>query len=140
MRARAPASAANLGPGFDSLALALALHVEVEVTPAPSLCLRVEGEGDDLPVDRSHLAARVAFLTGAGDPRGAAGVATQGLWLCAAFGSGLGLIVGLGARALPDALGGSGPVLDAAATYLRISAVGAPLLIVAVPAAMSTPI
>jgi homoserine kinase len=60
MRARAPASAANLGPGFDSLALALALHVEVEVTPAPRLEIRVEGEGDDLPVDGSHLAARVA--------------------------------------------------------------------------------
>ena len=67
MRARAPASAANLGPGFDSLALALALHVEVEVTPAPSLCLRVEGEGDDLPVDRSHLAARVAVAAAGTD-------------------------------------------------------------------------
>src|SRR5438445_12928226 len=61
MRVRAPASAANLGPGFDSLALALNLHVEVEVVPAPSLCVRVEGEGDDLPVDRTHLAARVAI-------------------------------------------------------------------------------
>ena len=35
VRARAPASAANLGPGFDVLALALDLYVEVEVEPAP---------------------------------------------------------------------------------------------------------
>ena len=67
MRARAPASAANLGPGFDSLAVALRLHVEVEVTPAPSLTVRVEGEGDDLPVDGSHLAARVAVAAAGTD-------------------------------------------------------------------------
>ena len=67
MRARAPASAANLGPGFDSLAVALALHVEVEVTPASSLTVRVEGEGDDLPVDGSHLAARVAVAAAGTD-------------------------------------------------------------------------
>ncbi len=60
MRARAPASAANLGPGFDAVALALALHVEVDVQPADQLSIRVEGEGDDLPVDASHLAARIA--------------------------------------------------------------------------------
>ena len=61
MRARAPASAANLGPGFDTLALALDLHVEVEVVPAGRLSVRAEGEGSDLPADASHLAARVAM-------------------------------------------------------------------------------
>jgi homoserine kinase len=61
MRARAPASAANLGPGFDTLAVALALHVEVEVRRADRLRVHVEGEGDDVPVDGSHLAARVAI-------------------------------------------------------------------------------
>jgi homoserine kinase len=61
MRARAPASSANLGPGFDTLAVALALYVEVDVEPADRLTVRVEGEGKDLPNDHSHLAARVAM-------------------------------------------------------------------------------
>lgn len=45
----APASTANLGPGFDSLALALELHLRVRVTPlsAGAEQLVVEGEGAD---------------------------------------------------------------------------------------------
>jgi homoserine kinase len=58
--ARAPASSANLGPGFDSLALALSLYVEVEVGPAERLTVTSSGEGSNLPADASHLAARVA--------------------------------------------------------------------------------
>jgi homoserine kinase len=61
MRARAPASAANLGPGFDVLALAVDLYVEVEVEPAARLVVRAEGEGSDLAADATHLAARVAI-------------------------------------------------------------------------------
>jgi homoserine kinase len=60
VHARVPASSANLGPGFDTLALALDLHVEVELEPAPALEVHTEGEGAELPADRSHLAARVA--------------------------------------------------------------------------------
>lgn len=59
MRARAPASSANLGPGFDTLALALALYVDVEVEPADGLRIHAEGEGAELPHDESHLAAQV---------------------------------------------------------------------------------
>src|SRR5580692_12802625 len=61
MRARVPASTANLGPGFDALALALDLYVEVEVEPADRLTVRCEGEGEDLATDDTHLAARVAI-------------------------------------------------------------------------------
>jgi homoserine kinase len=60
MRARAPASSANLGPGFDVLALALAVYVEVRVEPAERLRITSEGEGADLPADATHLAAVVA--------------------------------------------------------------------------------
>ncbi|MHB1444557.1 MAG: homoserine kinase [Acidimicrobiales bacterium] len=60
MRARAPASSANLGPGFDTLAVALSLWVEVEMEPAEALSVTASGEGSDLPADGSHLAARVA--------------------------------------------------------------------------------
>jgi len=61
MRARVPATAANLGPGFDALALALDLYVEVEIEPSDRLVVRCEGEGEDLPLDDTHLAARVAI-------------------------------------------------------------------------------
>ena len=60
MRATAPASSANLGPGFDSLALALSLHVEVVVEPAERLVVTSEGEGAELACDATHLAARIA--------------------------------------------------------------------------------
>ena len=60
VRARAPASSANLGPGFDTLAVALALHVEVTVEDADALAVVTEGEGSELPADASHLAARIA--------------------------------------------------------------------------------
>ena len=59
MRAKAPASSANLGPGFDTLALGLTLYCEVEVAPADALVIRSEGEGSELPADADHLAARV---------------------------------------------------------------------------------
>jgi len=60
VRARAPASSANLGPGFDALALALSLYVDVDVEPADELSVHTEGEGADLPQDGTHLAGRIA--------------------------------------------------------------------------------
>ncbi len=42
---KAPATSANLGPGFDSLGLALDLWNETEFTPADKFSLRIEGEG-----------------------------------------------------------------------------------------------
>lgn len=61
MRARAPASAANLGPGFDALAVALDRYIEVEVEPASRLSVSAEGEGAELSDEAGHLAARVAM-------------------------------------------------------------------------------
>jgi homoserine kinase len=61
VRARVPASSANLGPGFDVLAVALDLYVEVEVEPAARLTVRASGEGSDLAADATHLAASVAI-------------------------------------------------------------------------------
>jgi homoserine kinase len=60
VRARAPASSANLGPGFDTLAVGLGLYVEVEVEEAEHLFVTSSGEGSDLALDASHLAARIA--------------------------------------------------------------------------------
>ena len=60
MRARAPASSANLGPGFDTLAVALDCYVSVDIEESASLRVHSEGEGSGLFDDASHLAARVA--------------------------------------------------------------------------------
>ncbi|MEK6587916.1 MAG: homoserine kinase [Chloroflexota bacterium] len=60
---RVPASAANLGPGFDTLALALDLYneLEVELTDA-DLALTIEGAGEgELPKDASNLIVRAAL-------------------------------------------------------------------------------
>jgi homoserine kinase len=56
----ASASAANLGPGFDSLGLALGLYDEIVVTTIDSgLQVEVEGEGaGQVPLDREHLVVR----------------------------------------------------------------------------------
>ena len=60
MRARVPASTANLGPGFDALALALTIYVEVEVRDSDALVVHKEGEGADLDIaDEQHLAVDV---------------------------------------------------------------------------------
>jgi homoserine kinase len=60
MRARAPASSANLGPGFDALAIALDRYVVVEVEEADEPRLHTTGEGAGRHDDASHLAVRVA--------------------------------------------------------------------------------
>lgn len=75
--------------------------------------------------------ARISFLTGKGEHREAAAVATQGLWLCGLLGLPIAAIVGFGGHDLASALGGHGAVLAAATTYLRISAVGIPFVLIA---------
>ncbi len=65
VRVQAPATSANLGPGFDALGLALAWHDEVvaEVT-GEGLEVSVTGEGaDDLPRDERHLVVRAMRAT-----------------------------------------------------------------------------
>lgn len=64
----APATSANLGPGFDALGLALALRddvvVEVAGSSAPRLVVEVSGEGaDDVARDESHLVVRSMLAT-----------------------------------------------------------------------------
>lgn len=59
-RAVVPASAANLGPGFDSLGLALGLYDEIVVTTIESgLQVEVEGQGaGHVPLGPEHLVVR----------------------------------------------------------------------------------
>src|SRR5438876_9100503 len=62
MRVRAPASIANIGPGFDCLAMAIDLWLEVEAVPADSPAWDYEGEGAEYLVSHvnpfSHLAMK----------------------------------------------------------------------------------
>jgi homoserine kinase len=62
---RAPATSANLGPGFDSLALALALHdVTVARVTSGGLNIEVSGEGSDTAGQgEAHLVARAMRAT-----------------------------------------------------------------------------
>lgn len=61
VRVLAPATTANLGPGFDALGLALDLsnELEVELLDSPGLAIEVEGEGQELPRDEHHLVVRI---------------------------------------------------------------------------------
>jgi homoserine kinase len=63
---RAPATTANLGPGFDCAGAALELWNELEVTPSgegDEPVVTVEGEGaDELPRSAEHLALRAFAL------------------------------------------------------------------------------
>lgn len=57
VRVRAPATTANLGPGFDCAGAALELWNELEIAQAGGLEVAVEGEGaTELPADATHLA------------------------------------------------------------------------------------
>jgi putative MATE family efflux protein len=77
---------------------------------------------------------RVAFLTGRGDDGAAACAGAQALWLCAFIGIPIAVLVAVAARPLAGALGGEGAILDAATTYLHISAVAMPAVLVALAA------
>jgi putative MATE family efflux protein len=75
--------------------------------------------------------ARVARLHGAGHDRAAAAVGSQALWL--ALGIGLALAAVIAALAGPAValMGGEGEIAHGAASYLRISALGAPCFMIA---------
>jgi len=77
IRVRAPATSANLGPGFDALSLALALYDEVEARVTDGgLDIEVSGEGSDTAAaGEQHLvvrAMRAAFGAMGGQPPGLA--------------------------------------------------------------------
>ncbi len=61
MKVRAPATSANLGPGFDCAALALDLWNDLEVTAGTGVLVEGEGSGE-LPTDETNLAVRAYAL------------------------------------------------------------------------------
>ena len=77
----------------------------------------------------------VARQVGAGDRRAAAALGMDGLWLAAGLGVGLALLGIALAPLIVDAMGASANVRPYALTYLRISLLGAPALLVALAGA-----
>lgn len=61
LRVRAPASSANVGPGFDCVGVALELWNELVISPGAGVLVRGEG-AEEVPADASHLGLR-AFAT-----------------------------------------------------------------------------
>jgi homoserine kinase len=61
----APATSANLGPGFDSFGVALSVHDEVTaVVAGDAVRVAVSGEGSgELPDDERHLVAETMLIT-----------------------------------------------------------------------------
>lgn len=108
---RAPATSANLGPGFDALGLALDLHDEVtaRLTEAAGVVVTVSGEGAGaLPGDATHLVASSALATFdrlGGHPAGLAIDCVNRIPQARGLGSSSAAIVAgiLAARALVDA-------------------------------------
>lgn len=105
----APASSANLGPGFDALAVALTMSDCVRLEVAGSgLAVKVSGAGaDELPRDERHLvvrAMRAAFDVMGGQPSGLRLSCTNSIPQGCGLGSSAAAIVTgvLGARALVD--------------------------------------
>lgn len=72
----------------------------------------------------------VAFAHGAGDPAEARRAAADALGLAVGLGALVAVIIAVSARGLAWLLGGRGGVLEAATTYLRISAIGIPFVLV----------
>jgi putative MATE family efflux protein len=75
--------------------------------------------------------AQVARLHGAGQDDGATALGSQALWLGVGIGLLLLVIIEATAPAVVSLMGGEGEVKDGAVLYLRISALGGPLFILA---------
>ncbi|MDQ6874504.1 MAG: homoserine kinase [Actinomycetota bacterium] len=131
VRVQVPATSANLGPGFDSLALALGRHDDVVVRVADSgLSLDVAGEGaNDLPRTARHLVARslrAAFDALGGQPRGLEIVCANRIPQARGLGSSAAAIVAGIVAARELVLGGEDLLDDAAALALAARLEGHP--------------
>jgi homoserine kinase len=104
---RAPATSANLGPGFDAFGLALGLHDQVEAgVTGGGLAVEVRGEGEETAsAAEQHLvvrAMRAAFDAMGGQPAGLALRCSNGIPHGRGLGSSAAAVVSgiLAARAL----------------------------------------
>jgi len=80
---RAPASSANLGPGYDTLAAAVSLHMELEVEETGAFS--VSADDERLPADESNLCVKA--FSDLHDPAGVAFRIRSNIPLTAGLGS-----------------------------------------------------
>lgn len=116
---RAPATIANLGPGFDCLGVAIAWHNEIRVErdPGGGLTVTAAGHGaDEIPRDASNLAVR-AIATVLGSSDGLRVHLTNAIPFGRGFGSSAAAIVGgmLAAHALEGKHASAASFVNAAA-------------------------
>jgi putative MATE family efflux protein len=78
-----------------------------------------------------YVTPDIAFAVGAGRPEDAKRIAAHGLWLSVLAGVPAAGVLALVARPLCWLIGGRGEVLHHAATYLTISAIGLPFVLIA---------
>ena len=128
---RAPATSANLGPGFDAFGLALALYDQVEAgVTGGGLAVEVRGEGEETAgVGERHLvvaAMRAAFARLGGQPPGLALCCTNAIPHGRGLGSSAAAVVSgiLAARALVP--GGADRLPDAEVLRLAVDLEGHP--------------
>jgi homoserine kinase len=127
-----PASSANLGPGFDSLALALDVrdNIAAQILDEPGLDLEIAGEGaDELRRDAKHLVIRsmyAAFDAMGGRPRGLAVRCANAIPHGRGMGSSAAAIVGGIVLARSMVLGGNERLTDASAIALATELEGHP--------------
>ena len=107
-------------------------HLGTPQLAALALAATVLGTSVNLCIFLTYgTTARVARLHGAGDERAAAAVAPQAVWLATAIGVVLGLALAVLAGPLIELIGGEGRTAALAERYLRISAAGVPLALIA---------
>jgi homoserine kinase len=124
----APASSANLGPGYDCLAVALELRNEVAVSARGDGAVSVEGEGAaSLPGDASNLFVR-AFAAAGADPTGLSFAMRNGIPPARGLGSSAATIAAGVAAGLAWAGRGGDPLPAAAAMEGHPDNVAAALL------------
>jgi homoserine kinase len=124
----APASSANLGPGYDCLAVALELRNEVVVSARGDGAVSVEGEGAaSLPGDTSNLFVR-AFAAAGADPAGLSFAMRNGIPPARGLGSSAATIAAGVAAGLAWAGRGGDPLPAAAAMEGHPDNVAAALL------------
>ena len=75
---------------------------------------------------------RLAHLRGAGKPRAVADAAVQAIWVGLGLGVLLAVVIGAGARPIASVFGTQAAALDEAVTYLRISAVSLPAVLLTI--------
>jgi len=78
-----------------------------------------------------YVTPDIAFAIGAGRPDDAKRTAAHGLWLSMLIGVPAAALLALVARPLCWLIGGRGEVLEHATTYLSISAIGVPFVLIA---------